>query len=157
MEKTFDLIVKKVKSFSFVVSGITEAQSLRFLINSKIKITTQIKQHIKTSTLIKGGKFVINTLSAILLSNTAIVKSGLTTIGVVFSEMLKAESNITSSILINTNVQEQTKTATAIGIAKTRIIVNPIVGIFKKLYEIDELTFAELDDLTLAEVEYTPT
>jgi hypothetical protein len=156
MRKTFDVIVRNLKTFNLIISGITESTTFRFFIRNSVRIVAQFKQQMKFPISISNG------FEKILFENIKLQQKVETEIEIrkdkitaFFSEIGRAETVIGAVHTIETNFQSLQKISTNIQGNPFRITIDPIIGQFRKLFNYDNMQLSEMDDQTLGDLDYT--
>lgn len=155
MRKVFDVLVKKNKIFNIIVTGISDAQTLRFFIRNNIRIVANFKERIKGVVNIKTGKIRLSVLQSKLSTKlTPTIRTGKVKILATFKELLQGSSNISFGVGLSANASERLKGYSNI---KLNIKINayPIVGTFKKLFNHDNSTLLDMDNTTMDNLDYT--
>lgn len=154
MRKIFDVVVKKGKAFSIVLTGITLAETLRFFTRNNIRIVTTFKERMRGFSNIKTGKIRLTIQSKIISKLSSTIRSGYTRIYTSIREKLQANVNIYVGVYIYTIAEERLR-----GTAKVNLNINvlakPTVGLFKRLLDHDNSTMLSLDTSDMSILDYT--
>lgn len=150
----FDVIVKKIRDFHVIVKNISIVDSLVLTIRSKaLKMTLGIVEYLTPRlTLSQKSKMVIaewmdyiNPYPEIHVCNNMEVDISSSEY---FNETnVKSVSEVRNDIVSRESISSEAR-------SRLDMILNPTVGIFRKMIEFDSLTLGELDNLTLGEMDY---
>lgn len=149
--------VKLIKQYGFkvVVRGYSKINSLIVtLVDNTTKISAKLLSIMKSSATIKDGTNIVIQKIKLITNMGQTIKNNKDSINATISSKEKfSNTEITSDTVINNMIKSKEKISTKV-VDTLKIICDPSVGYFKKLYEFDNLTLAELDDFTLEEMDY---
>lgn len=148
--------IKLIKNhpFKIKVHGYSKINSMVLNVARKpYKMIADLKMYLKSQTTIaNASKIIIDKIKLITkprldieYKNTKVIASP--------SSKEKILANVSSDRIINMDMISKEKIRNTLK-SKTTMLLSPIVGYFKKLYEFDSKNLSELDNLSLEDMDY---
>lgn len=150
----FKIKLIKNRPFKIKVHGYSKINSMVLnVVRKPYKMIADLKMYLKSQTTIANAtKIVIDKIKLITkprldieYKNTKVIASP--------SSKEKILANVSSDRVINMDMISKEKIRNTLK-SKTTMLLSPIVGYFKKLYEFDSKNLSELDNLSLEDMDY---
>lgn len=151
----FKIKVIKQHTFNIVVKGYSKINSLiATVVDNTTKMVADFIMYVKMNTTVKDvTSFVIEKVK--LITNPRIeIDTRQEKINATFSSKEKISDDVITGNTILDGIIRSKENISDRLIDTLKIIADAKVGYFKKLYEFDNLTLAELDILTVEEMDY---
>ena len=153
-KKSFNLIVRTKETFSLYLYNFQMAVTFFFRIRDKIKLTFVSKLSTKMFSTINVKKIRLIPIAKLKESISIIINSKKISINYSIKERLKAVVTILSGVTINYTMRMRQKIVTTISQGILTLNTSPVLAKFFLLSDFDLDTLADVDVLTLGDMDY---
>ena len=153
-KKSFDLIVRTKETFNLYLYNFQMAVTFFFRIRDKIRITFVSKLSTKMFSVINIKRIKLIPIAKLRESVFLTINSKRVSISYIVRERLKAVTTILSSVTINYVMRLRQRLVTTLYQGILTITFDPILAKFYLLSDFDLDTLADVDVLTLGDMDY---
>ena len=153
-KKSFDLIVRTKETFNLYLYNFQMAVTFFFRIRDKIRITFVSKLSTKMFSTINVKRIKLIPIAKLKESLSLIINSKKISIAYLVKERLKAVTVIASGVAINYTMRMRQKLVTTLSQGILTISTSPVLAKFYLLSDFDLDTLADVDVLTLGNMDY---
>lgn len=153
--QSFKLFISKQKIFAFKIYGFPQIQAWRFVTRNTVRMVARIITQLRLARNV-SAKAVRVSISkfAMSLKLTKTVSCRRVSITTVFRMTKKMVANNYIRLSVTPIFRERARSSSSILGGKVSLAGSPLVGTFKNLVLYDSQTLANLDSLTLSDMDY---
>ena len=153
-KKSFDLIVRTKETFNLYLYNFRMAVTFFFRIRDKIRITFVSKLSTKMFSTINVKRIKLIPIAKLKESLSLIINSKKISVAYLVKERLQAVTTIVSGVAINYTMRMRQKLVTTLSQGILTISTSPVLAKFYLLSDFDLDTLADVDVLTLGDMDY---